>query len=90
MKDFYEYLEDRTINKITPDINRSIYLSEEAKKRHRFLKEMTEKIKLSDDNANYVIEMSYDILLELIRSKMLKDGYCSSGSHEAEISYMKI
>ena len=49
------------------------------------------KIGLLDENANYFIENSYDILIELIRAKLLIDGFSSSGkgAHEAEVSYMR-
>ena len=37
------------------------------------------------------IEKMYDILIELIRAKMLKDGFKAhgEGAHEAEVSYMR-
>ena len=49
-------------------------------------------IKLSDVNANMFIRLCYDILMELIRSKMLLDGYNASGqgAHEAEVSYLRL
>ncbi len=48
------------------------------------------KIKLSGTNANYFVENCYDILIELIRAKMYKGGYSTSGkgAHEAEVSYL--
>ena len=43
-------------------------------------------------NANSIIKDCYDILMELIRAKLLLDGYFASGSyaHKAEISYLRI
>ena len=61
------------------------------KKGIKFLNEILNKIGLLDENANYFIENSYDILIELIRAKLLIDGFSSSGkgAHEAEVSYMR-
>jgi len=52
---------------------------------------MIEKLKVSDDTANILIKVCYDILMELIRAKMLLDGYNASGfgAHEAEVAYMR-
>ena len=52
---------------------------------------MIEKLKVSDDTANILIKVCYDILMELIRAKMLLEGYNASGfgAHEAEVSYMR-
>ena len=46
---------------------------------------------LYEENANDIIENCYNILIGLIRSKMLLQGFNSSGSwaHEAEISYLR-
>ncbi|MBU2612146.1 MAG: hypothetical protein KKB62_00305 [Nanoarchaeota archaeon] len=46
---------------------------------------------IEDDTANSIIKDCYDILMELIRARLLVEGYSSSGnfSHEAEISYLK-
>lgn len=91
LRSFEEYLKEGIVKKRTPDIARSKSLIEEAEKRNKFLKEINNKIGLSDENANYFIENSYDILIELIRAKLLIDGFSSSGkgAHEAEVSYMK-
>jgi len=53
--------------------------------------QLKNKIKLRDDNANYFIENSYDIIMEMIRAIMLKERYISSGkgSHEAEVSFLR-
>ncbi|MBT5342222.1 hypothetical protein HOL59_01435, partial [Candidatus Woesearchaeota archaeon] len=46
---------------------------------------------INDNNANYLIKNAYDIIMELIRAKMLKEGFGSSGrgAHEAEVAYLK-
>ena len=45
---------------------------------------------IDDDNANSIVKDCYDIIMELIRAKLLLDGYSSSGqfAHEAEVSYL--
>jgi hypothetical protein len=40
---------------------------------------MTKKLGLKDGNANYFIENSYDIILELLRSRLFTDGFYASG-----------
>ena len=91
LKDFDEFLKEGIVRKRTPDMPRARSLIEEAEKRNKFLNEILSKIGLLDENANYVIENSYDILIELIRAKLLIDGFSSSGkgAHEAEVSYMR-
>ena len=91
LKDFDEFLKEGVVRKRTPDMPRARSLIEEAEKRNKFLNEILNKIGLSDENANYFIENSYDILIELIRAKLLIDGFSSSGkgAHEAEVSYMR-
>jgi len=91
LKDFDEFLKESVVRKRTPDMPRARSLIEEAEKRNKFLNEILNKIGLLDENANYFIENSYDILIELIRAKLLIDGFSSSGkgAHEAEVSYMR-
>ena len=38
------------------------------------------------------VKSCYDILMEIVRAKMLLDGYNASGfgAHEAEVSYLRI
>ncbi len=47
---------------------------------------------MRDDNANDFVKSCYDIIMELTRSIMLKDGFNASGrgAHEAEVSYLKL
>jgi hypothetical protein len=46
---------------------------------------------VNDENANDYIEDCYNVLIYLIRAKMLKKGYSSSGqgAHEAEVAFSK-
>lgn len=91
LRKFEEFVKEGIIVKRTADINRAKSLIEEGKRRKIFLKEMCEKISVSDKNANYFIENAYDILIELVRAKLLLDGFKSSGvsAHEAEVSYLR-
>jgi hypothetical protein len=91
LRNFSEFVKSGTIRKRKSDPARARSLAAEADKRRNFLKELREKIPLSEDNANYFVEGSYDVLISLIRAKLLLDGYSSSGegAHEAEVSYMR-
>lgn len=91
LKKFEEFLEKGIVNKRTPDILRAKSLIKEVENRTKFIKEAQEKIKISEQNANYFIENAYDVLIELIRAKLLIDGFKSSGegAHEAEVSYLR-
>ena len=91
LRKFEEFVKEGIIIKRTADINRAKSLVEEVNKRKKFLSELREKIGLSDKNANYFIENAYDILIELIRAKLILDGFKSSGvsAHEAEVSYLR-
>jgi len=91
MRAFKEFLELGVIRKRTSDSLRADSLLKEAEKRKKFIDEMSSKIGLTDKNANYFVENSYDALIELIRAKLIVEGFRASGegAHEAEISYMK-
>ena len=91
MKTFEQYLKQGIVIKITPDRNRAASLVEEAKKRKAFLEQVINKIQINDDNANYIVENAYDVLIQLIRAKLLMGGYKASGegAHAAEVSFMK-
>ncbi len=91
LKAFEEFLKSGIVKRRSPDILRARSLLDEAEKRWNFLVELKKKIGLSDENANYFIEPSYDILISLIRAKLLADGFSSSGdgAHEAEVAYMQ-
>jgi hypothetical protein len=92
LKNFDEFLKDGIIRKRTPDNRRANSLKEDAENRYKFVQQMEEKIKLTNENANMFIENCYDILISLVRAKMIKDGFSSygDGAHIAEVSYMRI
>ncbi len=88
---FEEYINSKIILKRSPDLLRAKSLTDEAKQRKKYADSVAEKIGINNENANYIIESCYDILMELIRAKLLLAGYFSSGeaAHEAEISYLR-
>ncbi len=91
IKEFEKYIEEGIVFKITPDVQRANNLVLESDRKYNFLLEIINKTGIDDDKANDYVESCYNILLFLIRSKMLMEGYNSSGqgAHEAEISFAK-
>lgn len=87
LKEFEEYENKGIVNKINPDKNRADALIKEAKKREKFIS----SIKLNNENANYIIENVYDMIMALIRAKLYAKGLACSGkgAHEAEVAYTK-
>ena len=90
-KKFEEYLAKGVLKKCSINSSRAKFLIEESEKSLRGLKKRIDIMEIDDDNANSIIKDCYDILMELIRAKLLLDGYNSSGqfAHEAEVSYLK-
>jgi len=90
-KRFEEYVSLGIIKRIFSDKSRARFLIEETDTTLSGLKERVEKIGINDKNANSIIKDCYDVIMELIRAKLLLQGYTSSGqyAHEAEISCLK-
>ncbi len=90
MKSFDEFVRKGIVKKQTPDNSRVNALISESQKDYEFLTEVLQKIPLSDKNSNRIIIDAYDILMKIIRSKMLKKGLNASGygAHEAEVAYL--
>ncbi|MBI2629530.1 hypothetical protein HYW76_00345 [Candidatus Pacearchaeota archaeon] len=90
LREFKEYIKEGIVRQMYPDKNKANSLAENSEKRDIFLKQIVNTIEITDNNANFIIESIYDILIELIRAKMLLDGYSASGNyaHEAEVSYL--
>ncbi len=90
MRTFEEFIEDGLVNKRAPDLSRSRSLKLGAEESYKIMREYLNKIPLSDTNANHVIKNVYDIIMELVRSKMLQAGYNTTGkgAHEAEVSFL--
>jgi len=91
LRDFQEFVKERIVRKSFPDISRANFLQMESEKSYSFLQELVQKLSISDNNANSIVKLCYDILMELVRAEMLKKGYKSSGqySHEAEVSFLR-
>src|SRR3989339_1728000 len=92
IRKFDEFVKKNIVRKQSIDKSRAEFLIKESENGYKNLLEMVEKIELKDNNANDFIKSCYDILMELIRAKMLLEGYNASGigAHEAEVSYMRI
>lgn len=92
IRKFDEFIKERIVKKQIIDKSRAEFLIKESENSHNNLLEMIEKLKLDDNNANMFVKSCHDILMEMIRAKMLLQGYNASGfgAHEAEISYMRI
>ncbi len=91
LREFREFLEQGIAKKRTPDLNRASSLIDDAEKRRAFLQQMETSMGITDDDANYYVEAAYDVLIQLVRAKLLQDGYTASGesAHEAEVAYMR-
>jgi hypothetical protein len=92
IKKFEEYFEEQIVKKQSVDKSRALNIKKESEKTEIFLKQIITKLGINNENANAIIKLVYDIILENIRSKMFLQGYVSSGqgSHEAEVSYLRI
>lgn len=88
---FEEFIRENIVKKQSIDRSRADFLIRESENGYNNLLEMLEKLTLDDNNANTFVKSCYDILMELIRAKMLLDGYNAAGfgAHEAEVSYMR-
>jgi len=66
-------------------------LREDANKSYTVLIKLVQGLGISEESANTIIKLSYDIIMNLIRAKMIMEGYNSSGqgAHEAEVSYLR-
>ncbi|HIG93098.1 TPA: hypothetical protein HA242_05985 [Candidatus Woesearchaeota archaeon] len=89
MKHFAEFVENGVIKRQTPNIERALSLIKEAEEKKQFLSICVKSIPPEKMNANFIVDYCYDILLELIRARMLKDGFNAGNSHEAEVSYLR-
>ena len=92
IKNFDEFIKKGIVKKQSPDKPRAEFLIKESEQDYLLLSELLNKLKIDDKNSNMFIKSCYDILMELIRAKMLLEGYNASGfgAHEAEVSYMRV
>lgn len=91
MRHFEDYLNEKIINKCVINHSKVKYFLEETERSYRGLLKRIEVMGIDEDNTNSIIKDCYDILMELIRAKLLLSGYSSSGNyaHEAEISFLR-
>ena len=92
IRNFEEFIKENIVKKQSVDSSRAEFLIKESNNAYNNLLDMTSKLGLKDDNANTFIKLCYDIIMEMIRAKMLLEGYNSSGfnAHEAEVSYLRV
>ena len=91
LKNFNEYIKKGVVKKQSSDKSRAKSLMEDSKTDYDFLVKLSNKIGIEDEGANTIIKGSYDILMGLIRAKLLLQGFKShgQGAHEAEVSYLR-
>lgn len=91
IRDFEYFIKLGVVHKISKDKQRAENLYGESNRKFRLLQKTINKMGIDDENANDYIEDCYNILIFLIRAKMLERGYSSSGkgAHEAEVSFSK-
>ena len=91
IKNFEDFIKNGTVKKQSPDISRAESLVKDSEREYYFLAEIIKKIGIDDKNANTIIKVSYDIIMDLIRAKMLEKGFNATGigAHEAEVSYLR-
>ncbi|MFP4403598.1 MAG: hypothetical protein ACLFPJ_04565 [Candidatus Woesearchaeota archaeon] len=91
IKKFEEFIKTGIVKKQSSDLSRANFLKEESKKSYSFLQKKIKAFGINNETANDLIKSSYDIIMELIRAKMLLQGYNASGqgAHEAEVSYLR-
>ena len=92
IKQFNEFIRERIVKKQSIDRSRAEFLLKESENSYNNLLEKIQKINQTDRNANDYIKSCYDILMEIIRARMLLQGYNASGfgAHEAEVAYLRI
>ena len=91
VKQFDEFLSLGIVKRQSPDKSRSKFLIIEAEQDYAYLLELIKKMGIGNNNANDYVKKCYDILMGLIRSKMLLEGLNASGfkAHEAEVAYLR-
>jgi hypothetical protein len=91
LKNFEEYINEGIVKEQYQDKSRARFIINESEKAYQFLKKIIKNIKFTDDDADTVIKISYDIIMGVIRAIMLSRGFSASGlgAHEAEVSYLK-
>ena len=91
VKYFKEFINEGIVKEQKPDSSRADFLFKESERSYSFLKDIIAKFGINNENANSIVKLCYDIIMELIRGNMLLRGFNSSGkgAHEAEVSYLR-
>ena len=88
---FEEYL-NNVVKTIAPDFSRAKALKRDAEQTFQFLKEIIKRMGITDESANTLIKMSYDLIMDLVRAKMFQKGLHArgEGAHEATVAYLRV
>jgi hypothetical protein len=88
---FEEYVKQRIVKKQAPDVSRAEYLAAESERNYNALLEFCDKVPITDENASTFVKNSYDVIMLLVRARMLLAGFnaAGQGAHEAEVAYLK-
>jgi len=91
LKNFEDFIEENVVKKQVLDISRATSLKKDSEREYSSLLEIIDKIGINDNNANTVIKLCYDIIMDIIRAKMLEKGFNATGydAHKAEVSYLR-
>ena len=91
IRNFEEFIKDRTVKIVTPDRPRSEFLIREAEQDYEIMLELFGS-DINDKKANILVKSCYDILMEIVRAEMFLKGYTATGKspHESEISYLRV
>ena len=92
IKSFEEFIKQGIVKKQNSNKSRAEFLIRESEKTLRGLNKRVKVMGIDEDNTNSIIKDCYDVLMELIRAKMILEGYNASGlgAHEAEVSYLRV
>ncbi len=91
IRDFKGFIAEGIVRKQAPDISRASYLVNEAAKSLASIRRLFQKMGVGDEDANNYVKLCYDVVMEMIRAKMLIEGFNASGqgAHEAEVAYLR-
>jgi len=92
IKAFEEYIDEQIVKVHSKDSSRARSLQQEAKQTEKVLNQIIQSTGITDENANTIIKIAYDIIMEQIRAEMLLEGYHATGqgAHEAEVAYLRV
>lgn len=88
LRNFEEFVTAGIVKKQTPNKRRALSLVKESEDKRQFLDAAIKNIPAQQMHSNSIVDFCYDIIMELIRAKMFKDGFNAGNSHQAEVSYM--